>query len=94
MTSIELFFLLQILDFMTTLVGLEMGGSELNPFVNWLIQYDAVIGLTMVKLLGFAMAGYCVWRRRLRVINWVNYYFAALVVWNLANILRAVSIQV
>ena len=94
MTSIEVFILLQILDFMTTLVGLEMGGSELNPFVNWLIKYDAVIGLTMVQLLGFSMVGYCVWRRRLRVINWVNYYFAALVVWNLANILRAVSIQV
>jgi len=92
MNAIELFFLLQILDFMTTLVGLQMGGSELNPFINWLMGFDAVMGLTAVKLLGVAMAGFCVWRKRLRVIGWVNYYFAGLVIWNLFNILRAVSV--
>jgi len=94
MNSIELFFLLQMIDFITTLVGLQMGGSELNPFVRYLMELDTVMGLTAVKLLGFAMAGYCVWRKKLRVIGWVNYYFAALVVWNLVNILRAVSIPV
>ena len=92
MNSLELFFLLQILDFLTTLVGLRMGGSELNPFISWLMQLDAVMGLTAVKLLGVAIAGYCVWRRKLRVIGWVNYYFAGLVIWNLLNILRAVTV--
>lgn len=91
MSSIELFILLQVLDFLTTLVGLQMGGGELNPFVRWMIQFDAVIGLAAVKTLGLAMAGFCVWQKRLRVIGWVNYYFAALVVWNLLNILRATS---
>lgn len=92
MNSLELFFLLQVLDFLTTLVGLRMGGGELNPFIRWLMEIDTVAGLTAVKLLGVAMAGYCVWRKKLRVIGWVNYYFAGLVIWNLLNILRAVSV--
>jgi len=90
--SLELFFLLQILDFLPTLVGLRMGGEELNPVISWLMNFDVVVGLTAMKLLGVAMAGYCVWRRRLRVIGWVNYYFAGLVIWNLLNILRAVTV--
>lgn len=92
MNSLELFFLLQILDFLTTLVGLRMGGGELNPFVSWFMEFGVVAGLTAVKLLGVAMAGYCVWRKRFRVIGWVNYYFAGLVIWNLLNILRAVTV--
>lgn len=91
MNSLELFLLLQVLDFLTTLVGLQLGGSELNPFVRSLMELDTVTGLMAVKLLGVAMAGYCVWRKKLRVIRWANYYFALLVVWNLLNIFRAVS---
>ena len=92
MNALEVFLVLQVFDFLTTLVGLRMGGSELNPFVRWMMQVDAVAGLTAIKLLGFALAGFCVWKKRLRVISWVNYYFAALVFWNLVIILRAVSV--
>ena len=91
MNVIEVFLLLQVLDFLTTMVGVRMGGAELNPFVRWLMHMDTVAGLTAIKLLGFALAGFCIWKKRLRVINWVNYYFAALVLWNLVIILRAVS---
>jgi hypothetical protein len=30
----------------------------------------------------------CLWFRKERVIQWVNYFFAGLVVWNLAQILK------
>lgn len=88
MNVIELFFLLQVLDFMTTLAGLRLGGVEMSPFARWLIQIDTVGGLTVVKLIGFLLGGYCVWSRRLNVIQWVNYVFAAIVVWNVYQILK------
>jgi len=93
MTQIELFVLLQVLDFITTLTGIRMGGSELNPFVAWLMGVaEPATGLMLAKIIAFGLGGYCLWRQKLHVIRWVNYYFALLVVWNLLNIFRAVSI--
>jgi len=91
-TYIELFVLLQVLDLMTTLVGLRLGGTELSPFIAWLMRVaDPVTALTAVKLLGFGLAGVCLWVGRTRVIHWVNYIFAGVVLWNVYNILRAVG---
>jgi hypothetical protein len=45
----------------------------------------------VVKLIGFLLGGYCVWKRRMNVIHWVNYIFAAIVVWNVYQILKAVA---
>ena len=93
MTYIEVFVLLQVLDFMTTLIGIRMGGAELSPFISWLMQLTTpVIGLTAVKLLGFTLAGVALWARRDRIVRWVNYVFAAVVLWNVFNILRAVGL--
>ena len=90
MSKVEIFFYLQFLDFVTTLVGLRMGGAELSPIIRMLMQVDIVFGLSVVKLLGFVLGGVCLWKRP-RVLSWVNYIFAGLVVWNLFNILRAVT---
>ena len=91
MTILETFFLLQALDYMSTLIGLQLGGTEISPFVNWLMTMNQVWGLTAVKALGFVMAGYCVWSKRMKVITWFNYVSALIVVWNLFNIMRAVG---
>ena len=91
MKVLEVFFFLQLLDFMTTLVGLRMGGTEMSPFAGWLMKYDAVFGLTVVKLIGFALGAYCVAAKRMEVLLKVNYIFAVIVVWNLHNILKAVT---
>jgi hypothetical protein len=91
MTVIEIFFLLQILDFMTTLVGIRMGGSEMSPFARWLMQFDTVAGLMAVKLIGFGLGGVCIWFRRARVLTWVNYIFAGIVLWNVYQILGATT---
>ena len=93
MTYIEVFVLLQMLDFMTTLIGIRMGGSELSPFISWLMESTTpVVGLTAVKLLGFGLAAYAMWARRDRLVRWVNYVFALIVLWNVFNILRAVGL--
>lgn len=88
MTAIELFFLLQLLDFLTTLAGLRLGGMELSPLARWLMEFHVVGGLVGVKVIGFALGAWCVWTGRLRVIGWANYYFAALVVWNVSQLLK------
>ena len=91
MTIIEVFFLLQVLDFMTTLVGIRMGGSEMSPFARWIMQFDTVAGLMMVKLIGFVLGGICIWFKRPRVLSWVNYIFAGIVLWNVYQILGATA---
>jgi hypothetical protein len=94
MTYLEVFFLLQVLDFLTTLIGLRIGGSELSPFVSWAMRIsgDPVTGLSAVKFFGFLLAGLCLWLHRARVLRWVNYAFAVVVLWNVFNILRAVGV--
>ena len=90
MTSLEVFVLLQVLDVMTTLVGLHIGGTELSPFIAWVIGVtDPMTGLTMAKLIGFGIAGVCLWLRLPRVIHVANYFCAGLVIWNLYQILGA-----
>jgi Domain of unknown function (DUF5658) len=92
MTTLEIFFFVQLLDFLTTLVGLHLGGGEISPFIRMVLHLGPVAGLTAVKLLGFAMAAFCFYTNRHRVLLWTNYFFAALVVWNLAQILKAVTV--
>jgi hypothetical protein len=89
--ALQLFFYLQLLDFMTTIVGFRLGGDEVSPFARWLTGFSPALGLAVAKVTAFAIAGVCIIRRKDRVIRWANYFFALLVVWNLGQILRAVS---
>ena len=88
MTLTEAFVLLQVLDFMTTLLGLWLGGTELNPFIARLMRFtDPVIGLMLAKLIGFGLGGYFIWRERTWIVRRINYFFAVLVSWNMVNII-------
>ena len=88
MGYVQVFLYLQLLDFMTTMVGLRMGGTEVSPFVHWLTAMGPATGVALSKLVAFLLGGVCLWFRKERVIHWVNYFFAALVVWNLSQILK------
>ena len=94
MTITEVFVLLQILDFGTTLIGLRMGGTEMSPFARWLMDSHTLGGLAVVKLIGFGLGAVCIWRGKLRVLDWVNYIFSGIVLWNLYNIAGAVGVSV
>lgn len=83
----QLFLYLQVLDFLTTLVGLRLGLQELSPFIRQLMRVGPVAGLCASKFLAIALGGYCLWAHRHRIIHWINYWYAALVAWNLAIIL-------
>lgn len=90
MLIIQVFVYLQVLDFLTTMVGFKVGAHEASPFVATLIHASSpALGVLASKAVGLAIGGLCVATNRVRMLSWANYWYAALVVWNLAMILSA-----
>jgi hypothetical protein len=88
MLVIQVFVYLQILDYLTTLVGFKLGASEVSPFIVKLIHATSpAIGVGISKLMGVVIGGICVAIQRARLINLISYWYAGLVVWNLCVIL-------
>jgi hypothetical protein len=92
MVQIQIFLYLQVLDFLTTLIGLRMGLGEASPFIRWLMQIDPAVGLGLSKLIALALAGLCLWLNKRHLVRWINYWYAGLVIWNMTlifGVLRA-----
>ncbi len=89
MTYLEVFVFLQLMDFLTTLVGLRLGLSEASPAIRIFMTCGSVTGLVLSKLIGFGLAAIALSTGRHRLLNWINYWFAALVIWNCVAILTA-----
>jgi len=85
--SIEVFFYLQALDFLTTLIGLKLGISEASPLIRSLLPYGPSIAVAASKILALALAALCIKLNRSHLLRYVNYWYAATVIWNLLNIL-------
>ena len=85
-SSIEIFLGLQVLDVATTMLGLRMGLSEGSPFIRMLMEMGPLAGLVASKAVAALLGGICVGTGRFHVIRWINYWYAALVLWNLALI--------
>ena len=84
---LQLFLYLQLLDLLTTILGLRLGLEEGSPFVSRLMEAGPVAGAVFSKFLAFFIAGICLWIHRNHLIHWINYWYAALVVWNLSIML-------
>jgi hypothetical protein len=80
--TLEVFLYLQLLDFMTTMIGMRIGLGEASPFVRALMQLGPAAGLALSKLLAFALVGVCIWLNKKRLMRWINYWYAGLVLWN------------
>jgi hypothetical protein len=90
MPAIHIFIYLQLLDFLTTMVGFKLGASEASPFIAKLIHASSpILGLAFSKVLALGIGGLCVAMNRARLVGWINYWYAALVVWNLCVMLQA-----
>jgi hypothetical protein len=85
--SLQIFLYLQLLDALTTCLGLRIGLAEASPFIQFLMRVGPVLGLVGSKVIAVLLGGYCVWRRRFKVISVINYWYAGLVIWNFALIL-------
>lgn len=85
--SMTVFFSLQALDVVTTLIGLRLGASEASFFVGRLMNWGPVEALLISKTFAMVLALAAVRLKRPRVIVFLNYWFAVLITWNLATII-------
>jgi hypothetical protein len=92
MPAIHIFVYLQLLDFLTTMVGFRLGASEASPFVVKLIHVTSpAMGVAASKVVGLAIGGICLAMNRTRILGWINYWYAGIVLWNLCMLLVAGS---
>jgi hypothetical protein len=79
MQSRSSFIVLQVLDFLTTLLAFRLGAFEINPIVGHLtVMFGPVGGLLCSKLIAiFIAAGV---RKRLWI---VNTFYTGIVCWNI-----------
>lgn len=89
--SLAVFFWLQTLDVLTTLIGLRLGAAEASMFVNRLIRLGPLAGLLLAKIFAVLLAMTAIRYRRRRVIVFLNYWFAVVVTWNLLTIVRSAA---
>lgn len=92
MLMVQIFLYLQVLDFITTLVGFRVGAAEASPFIAKLIHVSSPLaGVAVSKVVAIAIAAFCLFTQRQKLVNWINYWYAGLVVWNLVIILIAIN---
>jgi hypothetical protein len=81
--SLQVFLFLQLLDALTTFLGFRAGLTEASPFVGMLVRVGPLTGLLADKVVAVLLAVFCIWSGRARMIQWINYWYAALVTWNI-----------
>ena len=87
--SLTAFLALQVLDILTTLLGLRMGAREASFFLGRLMQVGPVAALLIAKIFAVFLVAAAIRYQRPRVVVFLNYWFAAVVTWNLGTILSA-----
>jgi len=85
--SVSVFVFLQILDILTTIMGLRLGAAESSFFVAQLMHLGTVQGLLISKIIAMLLVLIALRRRQTRIVVVANFWFAAVVSWNLALIL-------
>jgi hypothetical protein len=85
--AVQAFLYLQLLDLLTTLVGLRLGATEASPFIRALMQFGPGFGVLLSKFVAVSLGGLCIWLDKAHLIRWICYWYAALIVWNLAVVL-------
>jgi hypothetical protein len=81
--AFTIFIVLQVLDVLTTLLGLRLGAGESNFFIGRLMQLGPLPGLLISKLICLSMVVTIVIFGRGRVMRLLNPWCAAVVTWNL-----------
>src|ERR1035438_8103747 len=84
--SMSVFFGLQALDVLTTLIGLNLGAREASFFVGRLLTIGPVAGLLISKCFAIILAAAALAFHRPRVVVFLNYWFVLVVCWNLFTI--------
>jgi hypothetical protein len=85
--SLGIFVALQVLDVLTTLLGLQLGAEESSIFLERLMHLGPVAALLLAKILAVALVAMALRMKRPRMVVFLNYWFALVVSWNLGTIL-------
>jgi hypothetical protein len=91
MSISRMFICLQLLDFVTTIVGFRLGAGEASPFIRILMHAGPVTGVALSKALALGMGALCAYTGRQHLIRKANYWYGGLGVWNMLVILAAHS---
>jgi hypothetical protein len=81
--SLTVFVFLQILDVLTTLIGLRLGAGEASAFVGSLMHLGLIPGLMISKILAVLLVLIALRRKKPQIVVIANIWFAGLVTWNL-----------
>jgi hypothetical protein len=81
--SLSVFVFLQILDVLTTLIGLRLGAGEASAFVGSLMHLGLVPGLMISKILAVLLVLIALRRKKPQIVVMANIWFAGLITWNL-----------
>jgi len=84
--SLSVFVFLQVLDILTTLIGLRLGAGEASAFIGRLMHMGVVPALMISKILAVILVLIALRGRRARIVVLANIWFAAVVTWNLTLI--------
>jgi len=76
-----------MLDILTTLLGLEMGAEESSAFLGKLMSVGPVAALLIAKIIAVMLVTIAMKLKRPRIVVFLNFWFAAIVSWNLVIIL-------
>ena len=85
---VAIFLYLQILDVLSTLIGFSLGNTEASPFVRLLVRFGPAAGLVLSKVVALGLVAACFALKRMRMIRFINYWYAGLIVWNLFVVLN------
>jgi preprotein translocase subunit Sec61beta len=91
--SLAVFVFLQLLDILTTLLGLRVGAREGSLFIGRLMKMDPMAALLISKLFAVVLVLAALRWHRPRVVVLVNYWVALVVVWNLIAIYTTVLLH-
>lgn len=82
---------LQLLDFLTTVLVIVGGGSEVNPLVRRLMHLHGVYGLVLAKVLVAAFALTIAYHNRTRLLNRLTRLYALIILWNVTMAIFAAA---
>ena len=74
---------------LTTLLGLQLGARESSIFLGHLMKVGPVAALLIAKIMAVLLVAAAMKYKRPRLVVFLNYWFTAVVTWNLGMILTA-----
>jgi hypothetical protein len=84
--SLAAFVALQMLDIFTTMLGMQLGAGESSFFIGHLMRIGPVAALLISKLFAVVLVMIALKMQRPRTVVFLNFWFVAVVSWNLVMI--------